>query len=168
MIYNILKNRNMSKKEEKKDKKVFYIEEKTKTNIFYNIFVALNEFEINMKLYQFYNTKLNKYNLITDFLKDFNMLSKEYLEEYILQYGLPENNENIKINLVSKFEDNYFEQSIKKINTKLMQILNYLKNNSDDMDTDDSIISTNFNLKYITNKIINLANKKLYLFKLEC
>lgn len=158
----------MSKKEEKKDKKVFYIEEKIKTNIFYNIFVALNEFEINMKLYQFYNTKLNKYNLITDFLKDFNILSKEYLEEYILQYGLPENNENIKINLVSKFEDNYFEQSIKKINTKLMQILNYLKNNSDDMDTDDSIISTNFNLIYITNKIINLANKKLYLFKLEC
>ena len=69
-----------------------------------------------MKLYQFYNTKLNKYNLITDFLKDFNILSKEYLEEYILQYGLPENNDNIKINLVSKFEDNYFEQSIKKIN----------------------------------------------------
>ena len=158
----------MSKKEDKKDKKVFYIEEKIKTNIFYNIFVALNEFEINMKLYQFYNTKLNKYNLITDFLKDFNILSKEYLEEYILQYGLPENNENIKINLVSKFEDNYFEQSIKKINTKLIQILNYLKNNSDDMDTDDNIISTNLNLKYITNKIINLANKKLYLFKLEC
>ena len=158
----------MSKKEEKKDKKVFYIEEKIKTNIFYNIFVALNEFEINMKLYQFYNNKLNKYNLITDFLKDFNILSKEYLEEYILQYGLPENNDNIKINLVSKFEDNYFEQSIKKINTKLIQILNYLKNNSDDMDTDDSIISTNFNLKYITNKIINLVNKKLYLFKLEC
>jgi len=64
MIYNILKNRNMSKKEEKKDKKVFYIEEKIKTNIFYNIFVALNEFEINMKLYQFYNTKLNKYNFL--------------------------------------------------------------------------------------------------------
>jgi hypothetical protein len=168
MIYNILKNRNMSKKEEKKDKKVFYIEEKIKTNIFYNIFVALNEFEINMKLYQFYNTKLNKYNLITDFLKDFNVLSKEYLEEYILQYGLPENNENIKINIVNKFEDNYFEQSIKKINTKLIQILNYLKNNSDDIDTNDNIISTNFNLKYITNKIINLANKKLYLFKLEC
>lgn len=158
----------MSKKEEKKDKKVFYIEEKIKTNIFYNIFVALNEFEINMKLYQFYNTKLNKYNLITDFLKDFNVLSKEYLEEYILQYGLPENNENIKINIVNKFEDNYFEQSIKKINTKLIQILNYLKNNSDDIDTNDNIISTNFNLKYITNKIINLANKKLYLFKLEC
>ena len=158
----------MSKKEEKKDKKVFYIEEKIKTNIFYNIFVALNEFEINMKLYQFYNTKFDKYNLITDFLKDFNILSKEYLEEYILQYSLPENNENIKINLVSKFEDNYFEQSIKKINTKLIQILNYLKNNSDDMDTDDNIMSTNFNLKYITNKIINLANKKLYLFKLEC
>ncbi len=158
----------MSKKEEKKDKKVFYIEEKIKTNIFYNIFVALNEFEINMKLYQFYNTKFNKYNLITDFLNDFNILSKEYLEEYILHYGLPENNENIKINLVSKFEDNYLEQSIKKINTKLLQILIYLKDNSDDMDTDDSIISTNINLKYITNKIIYLANKKLYLFKLEC
>lgn len=158
----------MSKKEEKKDKKVFYIEEKIKNNIFYNIFVLLNEFELNIKLYQFYNTKLNKYNIIIDFLKDFNILSKEYLEEYILQYGLPENNENIKINLVNNFEDNYLEQSIKKINTKLIQILNYLKNDSDNMDMDDNIIYTNLNLKYITNKIINLTNKKLYLFKLEC
>lgn len=158
----------MSKKEEKKDKKVFYIEEKIKTNIFYNIFVVLNEFELNMKLYQFYNNKLNKYNIITDFLIDFNILSKEYLEEYILQYGLPENNENIKINIVNNFEDNYLEQTIKKINNKLIQILNYLKNNSDNMDMDDNIIYTNLNLKYITNKIINLTNKKLYLLKLEC